>query len=126
MSDATKYADHLGAQAASTLDSTTRKEFGVFLTPAPITHHMAARLACDAATVRILDPSAGSGVLACAANKHFVRTSNGAIRIHIVAFEVIPATHERLFQALGNAQSWAAQHGAVATVDAYCEDYIAQ
>lgn len=126
MSDPTTYADHLGSQVANTLGAATRKDLGVFLTPTPIATFMAEQLAGSSDTLRILDPAAGSGVLACAAIEHLVRASYAPIRIHVVAFEVLPAMHEQLIRALENAQAWAAERGAAVTYDAYCDDYIAQ
>jgi len=84
----TAYADRAGRWYAERVAPAHKKEYGQYLTPAPLANFMASHLAPDKASVRILDPGAGAGVLACAVAEHFAQCPKRKVRrLLIEAYE---------------------------------------
>lgn len=124
MKTPTALADKLGETAVERLSAQERKTDGVFFTPEPIARFMASHLDITGEDVRILDPAAGSGVLACAAIEYLVEQDTPPNTIQVVAYEIRPDMYEHLCSALNFAAEWAADKGIVVEVTAHCKDYI--
>jgi adenine-specific DNA-methyltransferase len=84
----TIYADRIGRAYSNSTSAAHKKRFGQYLTPTDIADFMASLVACDDDEVRILDPGAGSGVLACAVAETLARKSYRPRQIYIDAYEV--------------------------------------
>src|SRR5271157_652054 len=81
-------ADAAGADYASRVSVDHRKDHGLYLTPVSVADFMAAQIHASGATVRILDPGAGAGILLCAAVEALVARANPPRRIELVGYEV--------------------------------------
>ena len=84
-----------GSLASRSRSREEQKSLGQFITPAPIARFMAERLVpgCDWAgrTVRLLDPAAGSGVLASALVEAAVSSARQPARIELLMCELDPS-----------------------------------
>jgi adenine-specific DNA-methyltransferase len=84
----TAYADRAGRWYAERVSPAHKKEYGQYLTPPPLANFMASHLTPDKSSVRILDPGAGAGVLACAVAEHFAQSPKRKVRhLLIEAYE---------------------------------------
>lgn len=124
MQSPTHYADTLGQVAVKQLGEPVRKDHGIYLTPEPIARFMASRLTVTGASLRVLDPAAGAGILSCALIEQLVRSHTPPNHIHIVGYEIHPELHDVLNRSLTHAASWAAIRGVTVTVETYCDDYV--
>lgn len=79
-----------GLAATRSISKAEQKALGQYMTPPPIAQFMARRavrtLACS--TVRILEPAAGSGVLAVAAVEALLAAKHPPSRIELLLFEI--------------------------------------
>ena len=82
------YADRVGEWYAARISERQRKDHGLFLTPVPVAEFMGERIAVQGRKVRILDPAAGAGVLACAAVEKVASRKQKPDVIELVAYEV--------------------------------------
>ena len=82
------YADRIGEWYAALKSDQHRKDHGLFLTPIPAADFMGQRIAAEGQTLRILDPSAGAGVLCCAAVEALMSRRSPPDAIDLVAYEV--------------------------------------
>ncbi|MEX0701983.1 MAG: Eco57I restriction-modification methylase domain-containing protein [Planctomycetales bacterium] len=83
----TVFADRIGRAYSIATSAAHKKCFGQYLTPVPVADFMASLLDCDRDEIRILDPGAGSGVLACAAAEAIARRDRPPRRLLIDAYE---------------------------------------
>ena len=83
----TALADRVGERYAASRSVEHRKRHGLYLTPVAVADYMASRIEAPAATMRLLDPAAGTGVLCCAAVESLV-VRNRVAAIQLVACEV--------------------------------------
>ncbi|MEX1095899.1 MAG: Eco57I restriction-modification methylase domain-containing protein [Planctomycetales bacterium] len=83
----TVFADRIGRAYSIATSAAHKKCFGQYLTPVPVADFMASLLDCDRDEIRILDPGAGSGVLACAAAEAIARRDRPPRRVLIDAYE---------------------------------------
>lgn len=84
-----EFADRLGRWYGALIDDERRKSNGHYLTPPPVARYMG-RLAARAegATVRLLDPAAGAGVLAAAACEAIATAKSPPKSIDLVLYEI--------------------------------------
>lgn len=82
-----EYADRLGRWSPGT-PRTDRTRLGQYVTPVDVARFMATMVQRVNETVRVLDPGAGSGVLACALTENLVARRIPPRRIEITAYEV--------------------------------------
>lgn len=80
-----------------------RRELGQFFTPVPVARFMAHLARPGRRVRRILDPGAGSGVLACALLEEL---PDGAGPVHVDAFEVDHGLARVCHDSLSRAQAW--------------------
>ena len=92
----TEYADRVGRWYASTVTEPHKKKYGQYLTPIPVADFLASLLDSKGPAVRILDPGAGTGVLACALceklSSHPVKPRAIALVTYETDRALIPAT----------------------------------
>jgi adenine-specific DNA-methyltransferase len=74
-------------------------------------------------TARILDPGAGTGILACAVCEHIVSKSSAKC-IHIDAYENDPPLLKLLYRSLLHASQWAQERGVKLTFDVLDTDFV--
>ncbi|MCX5653698.1 MAG: Eco57I restriction-modification methylase domain-containing protein [Planctomycetota bacterium] len=121
----TAYADRAGRWYAKKVSAVHKKEYGQYLTPAPLADFMASHLAPDKANVRILDPGAGAGVLACAVAEHFARSPKRKVRrLLIQAYETDADLAAVLKSSLNFLSSVLGQEGLVIEARVVTEDFI--
>ncbi len=120
----TLYAHHLATQYLTSTPEEHRKENGQYFTPPEVACFMA-KLAVSSATniVRILDPGAGTGILASAVCEHLISKSFTK-RVHIDAYETDPILVKSLYKSLHHASQWAQDRGVKLTFDVLNTDFI--
>lgn len=86
----TQFAHHNGKAFVSSLSKAEQKQLGQFMTPYPIAQFMARRAVSNvtADVVRVLEPSAGAGVLAAAIVQELLRRPERPLRIELTLFEI--------------------------------------
>ncbi len=85
-----EYADRLGHWYTSQLTRDEQKHWGIYLTPIPVARFMARAIQADSTSLKLLDPDAGAGILACAAAEALTASETGVKRIEIEAHEIDP------------------------------------
>ncbi len=83
----TAYAERLGRWYASLASTEHKKQFGQYFTTVQVADFMAGLCQAKRETIRILEPGAGAGVLACALSEHLAVASNKPSKLIIVAYE---------------------------------------
>src|SRR5258706_15067662 len=83
------YAVRLSEWYCSQATDTQRKKYGIFFTPEPVAHHMG-RLCRNGGAhfVRIIDPAAGTGILAAAACAALASHATAPRHIELVCYEI--------------------------------------
>src|SRR5438105_706060 len=116
------YASRLyGRYVAEAIES-ERRDFGQFFTPVAVARMMA-RLAMppDAESLRILEPGAGTAILASA----LCETLPDSVRtIHIDAFEIHPVLADLCTDALENSRCWLDDRGVRCTFNVHRTDFV--
>ncbi|MGH8676704.1 MAG: Eco57I restriction-modification methylase domain-containing protein [Burkholderiales bacterium] len=103
------YAERLGAWYSAQTTESHRRRFGVYFTPSSIARYMAGLCRNGGGHfVRVLDPAAGTGVLACAACVSIANAANPPRHIELVCHEVDNAVQAPLEAALVHLQRWLA------------------
>ncbi|HUG89705.1 MAG TPA: Eco57I restriction-modification methylase domain-containing protein, partial [Planctomycetaceae bacterium] len=120
----TVFADRAGRAYALGTSATHKKRYGQFLTPVAVAEFMASLVDCDAEEVRILDPGAGTGVLACAVAEGLSRRTPPPRRIVIDAYECDPRLLPILKQVLGHLETQLRRRGLAVKHRALSEDFI--
>jgi adenine-specific DNA-methyltransferase len=101
--DSVSYAERLGTWYSSQTTEPHRRNFGIFFTPSSIARHMGGL--CRNGTghfVRILDPSAGTGILGCAAAEAISQSADAPRHIELVCYEVDEGLRDLLEAALSH------------------------
>lgn len=101
-------AAHLGELYLKGQPAEDRRQLAQFFTPVPVARFMAHLVRPGRRVRRILDPGAGSGVLACALLEEL---PDGAGPIYVDAFEVDHALARVCRRALEHAREWLADRG---------------
>lgn len=118
------YADQLGSTYTANQTSEHRKTHGLYLTPPPVAHFMAAMLVATPSKMRVLDPAAGAGILLCAVVQHLVTLKNRPKEIDLVACEIDKALCHHLDDVLSRLVSWAGKKGVKVSYSVRHEDFI--
>jgi adenine-specific DNA-methyltransferase len=117
------HAAYLGSLFLEEQPSERRREFGQFFTPAPVARFMAELAHPGKKTHRILDPGAGSGVLACALLEELPDESGPA---HVDAYELDPGLARVCRASLEHAQRWLASRGIALTFEVHEVDFVTE
>ena len=120
----TLYAHNLATQYLISTPENHLKENGQYFTPPEVACFMA-KLAVDvvADIARILDPGAGTGILAAAVCEHIASKSLSK-RMHIDAYENDPALVKLLYRSLHHASQWAQDRGVKLTFNVLNTDFV--
>ena len=106
----TDYADRIGSEIVGHKSAVYRKQIGIYLTPVEVADFIAAAYENNAPTVRILDPAAGSGTLACALVEALAGRSERKPRsVELIAYEIDPELADALGVVIGYLKHWAAR-----------------
>lgn len=81
------FAEEIGRKYAGRKTDAERKEHGIFLTPILVAHFMARLFSFKKKRIRLLDPSAGLGILICAVVEEAVK-NDFVEEIEVVAHEL--------------------------------------
>lgn len=100
-----------------------RKQTGQFLTPPVIARYMAEQLGGLPENTYLLDPAAGSGVLACAVIERAIE-DRWPKRIRIDAFEIDDQLGEAAEKSLGQAATLAKTHGIQVEARVFRQDFL--
>ena len=84
----TAYADRVGKWCVGQTSDRQRKTRGIFLTPVQAADFMGGRIVATGRKIRILDPSAGAGILCCAAVEALVSRQPKPDAVELVAYEL--------------------------------------
>lgn len=103
-----EHADHLGAEIVGRKSATARKAGGLYLTPTRVAEFMAGLVDPSRKRVRLLDPAAGSGTLACALVEHLALANDSLQEVDLVAYETDPDLQDALSVVLDDLKGWAA------------------
>ena len=92
----TEYADRVGRWYGESATDVHKKKYGQYLTPVAVADFMAGLVVFNGDDIRIIDPGAGTGVLACALCEKLSNQQKKPRNIVLVAYEMdhalIPAT----------------------------------
>lgn len=117
-------ADDLGTQHFSNVPF--KVELGQFFTPVDVAEYMASLLLTPKKeTVRILDPGAGTGILAAAAVKELIGRKNSPIKkVQLVLFEIDRALEYNLAASMNNLKKWCSQQDVKLSLEIRYEDFV--
>jgi adenine-specific DNA-methyltransferase len=118
------YADRVGQWYANTATSEHKKQRGQYLTPVAAARFMASW--CQAAewSVRVLDPGAGAGVLACALCEALAARTDKPVQIELDAYETDPRLLGYLQLCLRHAENWLRRRGIAFKFRVNANDFI--
>ena len=118
------FADRIGARYISSRSSQYRKAHGLYLTPVPVADFMATLIEARSATVRLLDPAAGAGVLCCAVVERLVSRHSAPGSIELVAYESDGELCGPLARVLEYLVEWCRCRGVLLTTRIESEDFV--
>lgn len=115
-----------GMAATRALTKAEQKLLGQYMTPPAIARFMAQRAVQDlhAPTLRVLEPAAGSGVLAAAAIEAVLKKSEPPQRIELLLYEIDERLIPTLEQLCTSLQAKCAAHGVVLDHQVRREDFL--
>jgi adenine-specific DNA-methyltransferase len=119
------YADRVGRWQVASASPEHKKEKGQYLTPLEIARFMA-RLhgPMGQEEIRILDPGAGAGILACALCESLVNSPNAPKTIYVEAYENDLGLKQCLNDCLQHAQEWTKARGVKLEFNTSSEDFV--
>ena len=119
------FADRVGVWCVSRRSASCRKAQGLYLTPVPVAHFMAAQIDhLPSGAVRLLDPAAGAGVLCCAAVERLVAATRVA-SIELVVYESDVALCAALRTVLSHLRDWCGTRHVALRARIRCTDFVA-
>lgn len=118
------YVDSVRVESARKLDPSRRATLGQFFTPTSIARLMASLSSISGATVRLLDPCAGVGVLAAAWICTACDADPRPACIEVAAYEVDQVLIYDLRRVLDLAREYAEARGVVVRFTIHNEDFI--
>lgn len=121
-----EFADRAGQWHVAGMPEAVRRERGTYLTPVPLARFMAGMIRPAGKRIRLLDPAAGAGVLACAAVEALCSGADRPERIDLVCHEVDAGlADDVLGSVLGRLASWCmAVHRVDLTARAETTDFV--
>ena len=122
----TLYADRVGEWYVRQKSDAHRKAHGLYLTPVAVADFMAGRVRASAERMRILDPAAGAGILACAAIEALASRPDGPRAVQLVAHEIDPGLIAPLRAVLGHLAQWCRGAGVELEVRVEASDFVLQ
>ncbi len=121
----TAYADLLGQWYAPSCKAEHKKRFGQYLTSKPIADFMARLVTpTDKPTVRILDPGAGTGILASSLCEALSTKSRNLTAIQLTAYEIDEQCCNLLRRNLGYLKTWLGKRGIELAFEIVQKDFV--
>ena len=119
-------AHNLGRCVTAAAGKIAQKDLGQFMTPPAIAQFTADRLVDGeyGQTVRVLEPAAGAGVLACAVCEALAAMEKAPGTIELTLFEIDRAFEAALKEVLAKLKDWLARTGIALKVTLRFEDYV--
>jgi adenine-specific DNA-methyltransferase len=100
------FADRLGQWYLSRASEAHRRKLGQYFTPVEVARFMARMYRPTTNRLRVLDPGAGAGILACALCESLAAASKKIAEIELEAYETDDRLADCLNQSLRYAQAW--------------------
>ena len=122
----TLYADRVGEWYVRQKSDTHRKAHGLYLTPVAVADFMAGRVQASAERMRILDPAAGAGILACATIEALASRPDRPRDIELVAHEIDPGLIAPLRAVLVHLAQWCRSGGVELEIRVEASDFVLQ
>ena len=122
----TLYADRVGEWYVRQKSDAHRKAHGLYLTSVAVADFMARRVRASSERMRILDPAAGAGILACAAIEALASRPDGPRAVDLVAHEIDPGLIAPLRAVLGHLADWCRSGGVELVVRVEASDFVLQ
>ena len=117
------FAEEAGHKYAGIKTCAQRKAHGIFLTPVPVAKFMAGLFSVNKKSVRLLDPSAGLGILICAVVEEMA--SKGFVgEIEVVAHEIDPDLCKGLEEVFATLVCWAETKGIAVRYEIRNGDFV--
>lgn len=120
-----EHADRTASRIAASMASADRRRLAFHPTPASVARFMAGLLRTRSGLVRLLDPAAGTGTLACAAVERFAEALPRPVALHLVCYEVDPRLAGACRASLDHARIWAHGRGLQVTFEVVEADFAA-
>ena len=119
-------ASSLGRSVTDAAGKATQKDLGQFMTPAAIARFTAERLVADGfgKTVRLLEPAAGAGILACAVCEALAACDKPPSTIELTLFEIDRAFEAALNEVLPALGAWLANKNITLITTLRVDDYV--
>lgn len=118
------YADRLGTWYSSTVSTEQKKKLGQYFTPQTVAAYMASLCESGGDVVRILDPGAGAGILACAVCEHFAHRDKVPVRLELEVYEDDRLLGVALEKVLSFLKNYLLSHGVSFEVDFRMDDFV--
>ncbi|MGH7949616.1 MAG: Eco57I restriction-modification methylase domain-containing protein [Candidatus Binataceae bacterium] len=84
----TEFADRVGRAYLAGSNEEHRRRLAQYFSPTPVAAYMAQMCTVAGTSVRVLDPGAGTGILACALLEHLVRRLPRPSEVYLEAYEI--------------------------------------
>ena len=119
-------ASSLGRSVTDAAGKATQKDLGQFMTPTAIARLTAKRLVAGGfgKTVRVLEPAAGAGILACAVCEALAACDNPPSTIELTLFEIDLAFEPALCEVLATLKQWLANKSIELVTSLRFDDYV--
>jgi adenine-specific DNA-methyltransferase len=121
----TMFADRIGRWCTAKSESSKKKAYGQFLTPADVARYMAAQSSVpNQPRVSILDPGAGVGILACALCESIALNATNTQEIELTVYELDDCLIEPLRIVLENMSHWLTERNIKLIFFVVHEDFV--
>jgi adenine-specific DNA-methyltransferase len=117
------YAARIGGLFSSGKNADRQRELGQFFTTVEVARFMAHLARPSRRPRHILDPGAGTGILACAVCEELTDSSGP---VHLDAFEIDPRVARFCNAALEHAKSWLSDRGVDFTFRVHEKDFVSE
>ncbi len=121
-----EYADRLGQWYASGVGADVKKDRGQYLTALPVARFMASLCSVSGWSLRILDPGAGTGILACALCEELASRPDRPTQIELDAFETDSQLLGYLQLCLRHLENWLRKRGVLLKFHVHSDDFLLQ
>jgi adenine-specific DNA-methyltransferase len=120
----TEFADRIGQWYSMNVSAAHKKKFGQYLTPVVVSDFMAGLLTPKKDTVRMIDPGAGAGILACAACEFLCTQKTKPTQIILDVYETDNMLLDVLKKALSHLYEYLKNNGVCLKFSIYSDDFI--
>jgi adenine-specific DNA-methyltransferase len=119
------FSDHIGLAYAAKSKDDHKKIFGQYLTPADVAEFMASFAPLrQSASLAILDPGIGSGILATAIIERIVENFKAVESIHLIGYEIDSGLKSIIQDTMEHLKTWVQSHNIVLTYEIRFKDFV--